>query len=302
VRIRRCRPDRRQVAASRSSIRDRKNGSRSCASTISCCRCRAITTRSTPRRPSRGAISSACPEDVIRKALAGFGGVKRRFTKHRRLERRGHLRRLRPPPGRDRRRAARGARLDQRGRSSPWCSRIATRGCNRCSTNSPPASTTPTRSSSPMSTRRASSRSKASRATISSPPSRRAATATRGARKAPTKALAPLIRALARPGDYVVCLGAGNITQWAYALPGELGALRQGRGGMSRDDAVFARHHPISSAAMPDLRGRLPPTSRSAPYDVVPRRRAGAGSVLQPADEADLAYLLRTCRPTFRSR
>jgi UDP-N-acetylmuramate--alanine ligase len=22
-----------------------------------------------------------------------------------------------------------------------------------------------------------------------------------------------------------VCLGAGNITQWAYALPGELGAL-----------------------------------------------------------------------------
>ena len=27
---------------------------------------------------------------------------------------------------------------------------------------------------------------------------------------------------LAKPGDYVVCLGAGNITQWAYALPGEL--------------------------------------------------------------------------------
>ena len=26
-------------------------------------------------------------------------------------------------------------------------------------------------------------------------------------------------------GDYVVCLGAGNITQWAYALPGELKAL-----------------------------------------------------------------------------
>jgi UDP-N-acetylmuramate--alanine ligase len=28
-----------------------------------------------------------------------------------------------------------------------------------------------------------------------------------------------------RPGDYVVCLGAGNITQWAYALPGALAAL-----------------------------------------------------------------------------
>ena len=26
-------------------------------------------------------------------------------------------------------------------------------------------------------------------------------------------------------GDYVVCLGAGNITQWAATLPAELGAL-----------------------------------------------------------------------------
>src|SRR5579871_5833982 len=32
--------------------------------------------------------------------------------------------------------------------------------------------------------------------------------------------LAPLVRSLVRPGDYVVCLGAGSITQWAYALPG----------------------------------------------------------------------------------
>jgi UDP-N-acetylmuramate--alanine ligase len=37
--------------------------------------------------------------------------------------------------------------------------------------------------------------------------------------------LAPLIKTMAQPGDYVVCLGAGNITQWAYALPGELAAL-----------------------------------------------------------------------------
>ncbi len=36
--------------------------------------------------------------------------------------------------------------------------------------------------------------------------------------------LAGLIRELAQPGDYVVFLGAGNITQWAYALPGELAA------------------------------------------------------------------------------
>ena len=36
--------------------------------------------------------------------------------------------------------------------------------------------------------------------------------------------LASLIKGLVGPGDYVVCLGAGSITQWAYALPGELNA------------------------------------------------------------------------------
>jgi UDP-N-acetylmuramate--alanine ligase len=34
--------------------------------------------------------------------------------------------------------------------------------------------------------------------------------------------LAGMVTGLAKPGDYVVCLGAGSITQWAYALPGEL--------------------------------------------------------------------------------
>ena len=38
------------------------------------------------------------------------------------------------------------------------------------------------------------------------------------------EALAPIVRSLARPGDYVVCLGAGNIPQWAYALPEQLAA------------------------------------------------------------------------------
>ncbi len=36
--------------------------------------------------------------------------------------------------------------------------------------------------------------------------------------------LAGIVRQFARPGDYVVLLGAGNITQWAYALPGQLAA------------------------------------------------------------------------------
>ena len=37
--------------------------------------------------------------------------------------------------------------------------------------------------------------------------------------------LAAIVAETARPGDMVVCLGAGNITNWAQALPGELEAL-----------------------------------------------------------------------------
>jgi UDP-N-acetylmuramate--alanine ligase len=37
--------------------------------------------------------------------------------------------------------------------------------------------------------------------------------------------LAALVKELAKPGDYVICLGAGSITQWAQALPDELKAL-----------------------------------------------------------------------------
>jgi UDP-N-acetylmuramate--alanine ligase len=42
--------------------------------------------------------------------------------------------------------------------------------------------------------------------------------------------LAGIVKKLARPGDYVVFLGAGSITQWAYALPVELGALAAKKG------------------------------------------------------------------------
>jgi UDP-N-acetylmuramate--alanine ligase len=37
--------------------------------------------------------------------------------------------------------------------------------------------------------------------------------------------LAPMIAGMARAGDFVICLGAGDITKWAYALPGELEKL-----------------------------------------------------------------------------
>jgi UDP-N-acetylmuramate--alanine ligase len=50
--------------------------------------------------------------------------------------------------------------------------------------------------------------------------------AARGHRRAlplPSReALAGMVRDVARPGDIVVCLGAGSITQWAAALPKEL--------------------------------------------------------------------------------
>src|ERR1700760_4912678 len=41
--------------------------------------------------------------------------------------------------------------------------------------------------------------------------------------------LAEMVHAIARNGDFVVCLGAGSITQWAAALPGELTALQAGK-------------------------------------------------------------------------
>ena len=41
-------------------------------------------------------------------------------------------------------------------------------------------------------------------------------------------ALAPLVRDIAHAGDLVVCLGAGSITQWANALPGQLDRTQAG--------------------------------------------------------------------------
>ena len=38
--------------------------------------------------------------------------------------------------------------------------------------------------------------------------------------------LASTVRELARPGDMVVCLGAGSITGWANSLPADLAALQ----------------------------------------------------------------------------
>ncbi len=53
--------------------------------------------------------------------------------------------------------------------------------------------------------------------------------------------LAPRVAAVAGPGDLVVCLGAGDITAWAQALPGEL-------------DRVFAAAARPAAAAREDAR------------------------------------------------
>ena len=45
--------------------------------------------------------------------------------------------------------------------------------------------------------------------------------------------LAEMVHAIARPGDFVICLGAGNITGWAQALPEQLAALQKQRGGFA---------------------------------------------------------------------
>ena len=165
-------------------------------------------------------------DDVVRKALAGFGGVKRRFTNVGDVERRAHHRRLRPSPGGDRRRPARRAREHRRPRhrgdaAAPLYAaarsvravlhllqrrRHGDRGAGLCGRRKPH------------------SRRRQRRAGCG-PALARPQAGDRACR--PRQARRP-VKQLAKPGDTVICLGAGSITQWAYALPGELAALGEG--------------------------------------------------------------------------
>ncbi|MCB1782434.1 MAG: UDP-N-acetylmuramate--L-alanine ligase [Alphaproteobacteria bacterium] len=43
--------------------------------------------------------------------------------------------------------------------------------------------------------------------------------------------LARLLSGIAKPGDYIICMGAGDITSWAYALPEQLAAEMDKRKG-----------------------------------------------------------------------
>src|SRR5260370_263025 len=53
--------------------------------------------------------------------------------------------------------------------------------------------------------------------------------------------LAEMVHAIARQGDFVVCLGAGNITAWAHALPEQLAALLAGSPAQDAANAASRR-------------------------------------------------------------
>ena len=106
-------------------------------------------------------------DDAIRKAHRRLRRREAALHPDRRVERRHYYRRLRPSSGGDRRGAEGGEGSPIRARSSRWCSRIASRGCSRCSRNSAPASTMRTLWSSPRSMRPARRQFRASTAIIS---------------------------------------------------------------------------------------------------------------------------------------
>ena len=154
-----------------------------------------------------------------------------------------------------------------RAASSPWCSRTATRACGACSSEFCDL----------LQRRRHGAR----RRRLCR---RRGADRRRQPRHAGRACSAPaiatcircrrpgdlpgLIWQIARPGDVVVCLGAGNITAWAHALPGQLEETRRAAGSARiangnelpadrtpHDGARAAHAHLIDRLAKP--RGRL---------------------------------------------
>ncbi len=220
----RRRPQGRRVALQRADPRPQDRARRPTSRTWSC-RCRATTTRSTPRPPSRSRIELGVPIDTIREALREL----------RRRQAPLHPRRASgtaPPIFDDYGhhpveiaavlRAARASTRDQviavvqphrYTRLQSLFNDFAT-----CFNDADAVIVADVYAAGEAADRRAST------ATGSSPPSRRTATATCMALRGAGGPAPAWCATLAKPGDYVVCLGAGNITQWAYALPGELAA------------------------------------------------------------------------------
>ena len=100
--------------------------------------------------------------------------------------------------------------------------------------------------------------------------------------------LPALVRGIAQPGDIVICLGAGTITQWAYALPGQLAELDDKAA--TADDSGSTAQALLKRVAG----GARPARAQCATgADLTWFRAGGPAEVLfTPADEADLARFL----------
>ena len=218
------------------------------------CRCRGCTTSQNALAAIAVARELGIPDEVVRRTLSGLEGVKRRFTRtgtvdgvgiiddygHHPVEIRAVLRTARArtkgrviavvqphrytPPRQPVRRVLHllPRRRHRAGGAGLRRRRAADRGCRAATRWSRACAATATATCAP----------------IDGPDD-----------------LAPLVADIARPGDLVVCLGAGSITQWANALPGPTGGAREGGG-----------------RGMSGWRERLP----AAPRHPAPRRAAGA--------------------------
>ena len=211
-----------------------------------------------------------------RQGLAGFGGVKRRFTLTGDMERRADIRRLRPSSGRDQGGAEGRARQPARAASSPSTSRIAIRALaslfeefaacfNDADSDLPRADL--------CGRRRPDRRRDVGGAGFAHQvrrPSRRALPARRRTR---WRRLSPSI---AQPGDFVVLLGAGNITQLGGGI-----AEGTGRpfGKVSMKQVNGEKLLASLGEGVKDVRGPADAGCADGPRHLVPRRRPGRTDV-----------------------
>ena len=101
----------------------------------------------------------------------------------------------------------------------------------------------------------------------------------------------------------MICLGAGTITQWAYALPMQLATLdRVARAAAGRRGGVTtALDGEALIGRLPKARGRVEANRSLAEFTWF--RAGGPAEVLfTPADEADLAEFLAGSIRRLRSR
>ena len=201
------------------------------------CRCPAITMRSMRWRPSRSRREAGIADDAIRAAMAAFSGVKRRFQLtgewngvaiyddygHHPAEIAAVLAAARARREGPRHRRRRAASLHARARSVRRVLRLL-QGCRQRHRRAALyGGREPDRRHRPPHARRRHPR--------------RPGTASVDAVDEPARPRAGCSRRMARPGDMVVCLGAGNSTEWAHALPDWLGRGAERAGGARGSEA-----------------------------------------------------------------